>query len=126
MTHLSKNALLIVALVMVAGLFAASECDAANYYVDSVKGNDRSSGRSAKSPWKSHKRVESAKLRAGDVVHFKRGSAFSGSMQISASGTKSKPIRLTAYGEGELPKFTNSSTRDLSGNAIRILSYLPM
>ena len=48
----------------------------------------------------------------------KRGSAFSGSISISESGTAAKPIRLTSYGSGPLPKFTNPTTRDDDGNAL--------
>ncbi len=88
------------------------------YYIDSVRGSDRNNGRSKSSPWKSHTKAESELLAAGDVIHFKRGSAFSGNIEISESGTAAKPIRLTSYGTGELPKFTNPTTRDASGNAI--------
>ena len=90
----------------------------ADYYVDSVDGSDGNDGLSMLTPWKSHKKAESASLAAGDVIHFKRGSAFSGSIRISESGTAAKPIRLTSYGKGDLPKFTNPTTRDASGNAI--------
>ena len=93
-------------------------CSGADYYIDSVDGSDSNDGLSIRTPWKSHMKAESASLAAGDVVHFKRGSAFSGNIRISESGTADKPIRLTAYGEGELPKFTNPTTRDASGNAI--------
>ena len=62
--------------------------------------------------------MESALLVPGDVVHFKKGSAFSGSIRISESGTAAKPIRLTSYGKGDLPKFTNPTTRDAIGNAL--------
>ena len=64
--------------------------------------------------------MESASLAPGDVVHFKRGSAFSGNIRISESGTAAKPIRLTSYGKGKLPKFTNPTTRDANGNAITL------
>ncbi len=89
-----------------------------NYYIDSVRGSDRNSGRSTSSAWKSHTKAESELLAAGDVIHFKRGSAFSGNIEISESGTAARPIRLTSYGTGELPKFTNPTTSDASGNAI--------
>ena len=89
-----------------------------NYYIDSVRGSDRNNGRSTSSPGKSHTKAESELLAAGDVIHFKRGSAFSGNIEISESGTAARPIRLTSYGTGELPKFTNPTTRDASGNAI--------
>ena len=95
-----------------------TRCSGADYYIDSVDGLDTNDGLSIRKPWKSHMKAESASLVAGDVVHFKKGSAFSGSIRINGSGTATKPIRLTSYGTGELPKFTNPSTRDASGNAI--------
>ena len=95
-------------------------CSGADYYIDSVDGSDSNDGLSIRTPWKSHMKAESASLAAGDVVHFKRGSAFSGNIRISESGTATDPVRLTSYGKGELPKFTNPTTRDASGNAITL------
>ncbi|MEO1827163.1 MAG: hypothetical protein ABGZ31_15770 [Roseibacillus sp.] len=106
------------AIAIISLLLWSGVCCAANYYIDSVEGSDDNNGLSKSSPWKSHGKVESASLAAGDVVHFKKGSAFTGSIRIRESGTADKPIRLTAYGEGELPKFTNPTTRDASGNAM--------
>ena len=54
----------------------------ADYYIDSVNGSDSNDGLSMRKPWKSHKKAESASLAAGDVVHFKKGSAFSGNIRI--------------------------------------------
>ena len=105
-------------IVFVFLLLWSGVCGAADYYIDSVDGSDQSDGLSTRSPWKSHRMIESASLAAGDVVHFKKGSSFSGSIRIRESGTADKPIRLTSYGTGELPKFTNPTTRDASGNAI--------
>ena len=78
-------------------------CSGADYYIDSVDGLDDNDGLSMRRPWKSHMKAESASLAAGDVVHFKKGSAFSGSIRIDESGTAAKPIRLTSYGTGDLP-----------------------
>ena len=83
-----------------------SHSSGADYYVDSVEGSDGNDGLSIRTPWKSHSKVESASLAPGDVVHFKRGSAFFGNIRISKSGTAAKPIRLTSYGRGDPPKFT--------------------
>ena len=93
-------------------------CDGADYYIDSVDGSDSNDGLSILTPWKSHVKAESVSLAAGDVVHFKKGSAFSGNIRISESGTATSPIRLTSYGTGALPRFTNPTTRDANGNAI--------
>lgn len=62
--------------------------------------------------------MKSVKLGAGDVVNFKRVSSFSGSPEINGCGSESKPMLLTACGEGELRKFTNPTTRDSSANAL--------
>ncbi|MEC8344705.1 MAG: hypothetical protein VXZ63_06135, partial [Planctomycetota bacterium] len=96
----------------------AKHSSGADYYIDSIDGSDSNDGLSEHTPWKSHFKVESAILAPGDVVHFKKGSAFSGNIRISESGTAIKPIRLTSYGKGDLPKFTNPTTHDANGNAI--------
>ena len=93
-------------------------CSGADYYIDAVGGSDTNDGSSIRTPWKSPTKAESVSLMPGDTVHFKCGSAFSGSIEISRSGTKSAPITLTCYGKGPLPKFTNPTTRDCHGNAI--------
>ncbi len=98
----------------------ATACRAESYFIDSIKGDDGNDGVSIDTPWKSHSKVEAVTLAAGDVVHFKKGSAFSGSIRIRQSGTAEQPIRITSYGTGELPKFTNPSTSDESGNAMII------
>ena len=67
------------------------------YYV-SNEGNDENDGRSPESPWRSLNRVNSADLRPGDCVRFKRGDLFRG-------GIKTRPgVSYAAYGEGEKPK----------------------
>ncbi|MCP4097759.1 MAG: hypothetical protein GY748_16110, partial [Planctomycetaceae bacterium] len=90
-------------LLLVVSCFPVAHGRATDYYIDSVDGSDDNDGLSIVTPWKSHMKAESASLAAGDVVHFKKGSAFSGNIQISESGTAEKPIRLTCYGTGELP-----------------------
>ncbi len=93
---------------------------ATTYYVDSQGGSDRNSGREAVTAWKSHTKVQETELRPGDIVLFKRGSQFSGPMQVTESGTPDKPIILTAYGEGDAPRFTNPDDRNMNGNCIRL------
>jgi hypothetical protein len=64
--------------------------------------------------------VDSVALLPGDIVAFKRGSEFSGPVEIPESGTAGDPILFTAYGTGELPKFTNTSAGDMNGNCFRL------
>ena len=73
MTHPPKSQLLSVALVITVGFLAISECDAANYYIDSVGGNDENIGLSTNAASKSHTMVENAKLQPGDTVRFVNG-----------------------------------------------------
>ena len=90
-----------------------------SYYIDSQNGNDSSDGLSESAAWKSHSKVENIALQPGDVVHFKRGSAWEGGIQIDASGSEGQPIVFTNYGEGDLPRFSNPDWSDNTGNAIR-------
>ena len=76
------------------------------YYFDSVRGAEGNAG-TAEAPWKSLSKLDGLKLEAGDTVHFKRGSAYTGTIAIDASGTAGDPITFRAYGLGELPRFTN-------------------
>lgn len=99
---------------------AISHCSGAGYYIDSISGSDKNSGRSGTFPWKSHTKVNSLKLKPGDIVYFKKGSTFSGPIKLSQSGTKKRRIKLTSYGKGERPKFTNPKDSNMNGNCIRI------
>ena len=91
-----------------------------NYYIDSVGGNDNNNGLSPPTAWQSHTKVQSVQLQPGDSVRFKRGSQFSGPIEISESGVAGNPILLTAYGQGNAPRFTNPDDLDMNGNCIRM------
>jgi hypothetical protein len=93
---------------------------AARYHIDSQDGSDQNSGLNVTAAWQSHTKVQEVDLLPGDVVMFKCGSEFSGPIHITESGTEEKPIILTAYGEGDAPKFTNPDDLDMNGNCIRI------
>ena len=93
------------------------------YFIDSQNGNDAHSGTSKAMPWKSLSKVENAKLLPGDSVRFKRGSTFTGPLVINISGSKSKYIILTDYGDSQdpAPSFTNPIFEQGNfGNCIRI------
>ncbi|HCQ80346.1 MAG TPA: hypothetical protein DIV46_10255, partial [Verrucomicrobiales bacterium] len=76
-----------VSLITLVIFALVTNCSGADYYIDAENGSDDHDGLSRRKPWKSHRKAESASLGAGDVVHFKRGSAFSGNIRISESGT---------------------------------------
>jgi hypothetical protein len=92
------------------------------YYVDSRAGNDASAGTTAATAWKSLDKVNAAELKPGDSVSFKRGSAFTGSLTLTASGTAAKPIVINAYGGGALARIsgTDADCVVVKGNHWRI------
>ncbi|MEX0986096.1 MAG: choice-of-anchor Q domain-containing protein [Bacteroidales bacterium] len=88
------------------------------YYVDSESGNDRNNGRTERTPFRSTGALETLNFSPGAVIHFKRGSAFTGPLYITDSGTAEDYIRLTDYGDAELPapSFTNQVFEPENGN----------
>ena len=90
------------------------------YYIDPQNGDDNYDGLSKNAAWKSHTMVSSVTFQPGDTIAFKKGSQFTGPIQFTGSGTEQNPIRITSYGEGELPRFTNPDDGDMNGNCIRI------
>ena len=81
------------------------------FYVDSIKGDDASTGDSPAAAWASLERVNGANLRPGDTVFFKRGCVWRGSL-MPRSGTKGAPVTYAAYGEGEKPALLGSVAAD--------------
>lgn len=78
-----------------------------DYFVDSTQGADSNPG-SVEAPWKTLQAVNGHAFGPGDVISFKRGTQYAGALSLSSSGTPEEPIRLTAYGSGEPPLFTNA------------------
>ncbi|GAB4050332.1 hypothetical protein GCM10028810_44340 [Spirosoma litoris] len=72
------------------------------YYVAS-NGNDSNNGRSTSSPFQSLTKINNLVLQAGDVVLFRRGDTFRGTLQLTESGTSGSPIVIDAYGSGNKP-----------------------
>lgn len=68
-----------------------------SYYV-SNEGSDDNDGRSPQTPWKTLKKVCTAKLLPGDGVFFRRGDLFRGYVDGQAG------VTYAAYGQGEKPK----------------------
>lgn len=72
------------------------------YYV-SNEGSDKNNGQSPEKAWATLKKVNTAKLQAGDAVFFRRGDAFRGIGLQCQSG-----VTYSAYGEGGKPIITLS------------------
>ena len=69
----------------------------ADYFVDSVKGNDSNSG-SWFHPWKTISKVNSTTFSPGDRIGFE--GTFSETLTVGQSGTAGNPITFKGYGDG--------------------------
>ncbi len=80
------------------------------YFVDATNGDDGYTGTTEDRAWKTLAKVGAMSFSPGDVIAFKRGETFPGSLWVSDSGTSGNPITLTAYGTGERPILTGVTT----------------
>jgi parallel beta-helix repeat protein len=88
-------------------LAASLQANATDYYI-AANGNDHNNGTSSKSPFKTIAKLNTIVLKPGDKILFKRGDTFRGQLNIKQSGTASKPITITSYGNGALPIISGS------------------
>ena len=88
----------------------ALSAGAAEYYVDSAAGDDAAAGTSPQTAWRSLEKVNAAELRPGDVVRFKRGGLWRGSL-APRSGEPGNPVTYTSYGTGPKPILQQSVDR---------------
>ncbi len=111
-----------VAIAMIAATLSPPAYAATRvFYVDSQGGSDSNSGTSTGNAWRTLGRVESASLRAGDNVRFRRDRVWSGKLDIKWSGTADAPIVFDAYGSGALPVFNGASACiDIPGSYITL------
>lgn len=78
------------------------------YYFSTTDGDDARTAAQAQSPstpWRTLSKLNQSMslLQPGTSVAFKRGDVFTGTLVLTASGTASAPITLTAYGSGANP-----------------------
>ena len=94
-----------------AGIYEYVTTRSNKFYVDPSSKSTIADG-SIVSPWKTIAQLNTGttSITAGDTVFFKRGQLFSGSVVVGGSGTASQPIVYTAYGTGNMPELTHSTT----------------
>ena len=93
--------------------------EATSFYIDAEHGSDDNSG-TRDQPWQTLDVVSDTVFQPGERVYFKRGTSYQGCVTIHGDGTEQSPIIVGAYGEGAAPRFSNPTTEDHSGNAMRI------
>ncbi len=75
---------------------------AAEYFVDSVDGNDNAAGTSEATAWKTLHKVNSVKVLPGDTVRLRRGGLWRETL-VPHSGEPGRPVTYTTYGSGVKP-----------------------
>ncbi|MBK1875892.1 right-handed parallel beta-helix repeat-containing protein [Pelagicoccus mobilis] len=96
---------------------------AETYYLDSGAGSDSNSGTSPDQAWASLERANQQSYAAGDEIRLQAGGRFAGKLFLSgARGTKSQPIQIGSYGDGELPVIDSKGY--LAGIHLRNVSHV--
>ncbi|MBR5113338.1 MAG: hypothetical protein IK097_07955 [Clostridia bacterium] len=86
----------------------AANAGGTTYYIDSVKGSDKNSGKSSAKAWKTLEKASTIRYKKGDTILLKRGCKFNGTFTGAGYGTKNLPITVSAYGKGKNPVLTQS------------------
>lgn len=98
-------------------LLITIDSNAKTYFFSSSMGSDAYTPEQAQNratPWASIDRANAVMslLKPGDSLLFKCGDVFSGTLIISASGSKQYPLVFASYGNGEKPVLTGWLTLD--------------
>ena len=98
------------------------------YFLDSRNGNDRNNGQTPATAWKTLDKINSVTLKPGDKIFLARGSVFEGSLSLSVSGTREKPVEITAWPENDTtrPLPVINSVGYLAGISISNSSHLTL
>jgi len=93
------------AILLFVCLMTSVSIDASIYYFSSSTGSDNYTSTQAKNqstPWQTINKLNTimSTLQPGDMVLFKRGDTFPGTINITVSGTAGNPITFGAYGTG--------------------------
>jgi hypothetical protein len=109
----------LAATIAAEGLPEYSDASRRTFYVDSQNGNDNNDGLDPDRAWQSLQRVNSAELKPGDTVRFRRGGLWRGSLK-PASGDDQAPVTYTSYGDGAKPLLLGSTPRNRTEDWIQV------
>ncbi len=91
--------IIIAAIIVLFFLYRIKFGGSVHYYV-SNNGDDKNSGLSRKSPWKSLEKVNNYTFKPGATICFKKGDVWRGQL-VPQSGSIKHNIRYTSYGTGK-------------------------
>lgn len=74
------------------------------YYLDSAHGDDANTGLASEHAWQSLEKVNAGEFTAGDRILLRAGSQWKGFLAPGGSGKEGRPIRITRYGSGPMPR----------------------
>lgn len=95
-----------------------------SYYVDSVRGSNKASGRSSSTPWADFTNINGKTLNPGDKLLIKRGSVINQELNIKAKGSAKAWIEIGPYGTGKRPTLRRNWDITESCAKIENASYL--
>jgi Right handed beta helix region len=110
-----------VAALAAVGLSTTPVCEAADYYLHPVRGDDANAGITPEAPLRSLKRASKLRLLAGDRVLLAAGQKFAGQLGYELmAGNATAPIVITSYAAGSSGSPTRA-TIDAKGSTAGIL-----
>jgi hypothetical protein len=82
------------------------------YYLDnSAPGaSDSNAGTSQALPWQTLAAANAAGYSPGDVISFRAGTTYTGTLGVSNDGTSGNPITFNSYGAGAKPRITTTGS----------------
>ncbi len=104
-------------------LLSTFEASANTYYLDAEKGNDKNTGTTQETAWRTLRKINAQRLAPGDVVLFRRGQIFEGTLYLRHCGTATARIKFDAYGTGSLPKIGGLTRLDATHNTENTLEW---
>ena len=98
-------------------LLTCAAVRAADYHLDSGRGDDANPGTSPDRAWKSLEKASATTFQPGDRLLLKAGSTWTGRLCPMGSGTSKDRIVLDRYGQGQRPVIHGNGA---AGGAVRL------
>jgi len=111
-----KNMIVTIMFVMLITALCFTVVSADNYYI-SNSGNDSNSGTSESEPWATLEKVNGFDFAPGDVIHFKSGDVWRGTLYVNG-GEDGQYVTYTSYGTGDKPLLLGSTDKSSSSDWI--------